>query len=38
MDNKEIIQEMKQLFEELLSIVEKHGDSTVINQKNIILR
>jgi hypothetical protein len=38
MDNKEIIQEMKQLFEELLSIVEKHGDSTVINQKNIIRR
>lgn len=38
MDNKGIIKELKQLFEELLVIVEKYGDNTVINQKRIISR
>lgn len=36
MDNKETIQEIKQLFEELLAIVEKYGDKTILNQESII--
>ena len=36
MDNKEKIQELKRLFKELLSNVERYGDNTVINQESII--
>jgi len=36
MDNKETIQEMKQLFEGLLAIVQKYGDKNIMNQESII--
>lgn len=38
MDKLEDINELKQLFEELLFIIDKYGDSSINNQKTIIMR
>ena len=38
MDKLKDINELKQLFEELLLIVDKYGDNSINNQKKIIKR
>lgn len=38
MDKLKDINELKQLFKELLLIVDKYGDSSINNQKKIIMR